>query len=173
MCKEVCLYNKYLIYGQENVFWTCCALSWYWSTFYWMHFQHESHKVKDRIKPSPTAVLKLDWTDGMDEGCKLPSGQMSGNALLVEPEQYRLVLNRWIQFLTHNLSERGFCQLCLLLPSLSTSSLPRCPIISVTHEMLLVAVLRATSYTRLATNTHLASQTFLQLARLQLDSAPT
>ena len=28
------------------------------------------------------------------EGCKLPSGQLSGNALLVQPEQYRLVLNR-------------------------------------------------------------------------------
>ena len=28
------------------------------------------------------------------EGCKLPSGQLSGNVLLVQPEQYRLVLKR-------------------------------------------------------------------------------
>ena len=28
------------------------------------------------------------------EGCKLPSGQLSGNAIVVQPEQYSLVLNR-------------------------------------------------------------------------------
>ena len=28
------------------------------------------------------------------EGCKLPSGQLSGDALLVQPEQYSLVLHR-------------------------------------------------------------------------------
>ena len=28
------------------------------------------------------------------EGCKLPSGQLSGDALLVQPEQYSLVLSR-------------------------------------------------------------------------------
>ena len=28
------------------------------------------------------------------EGCKLPSGQLSGDAILVQPEQYKLVLSR-------------------------------------------------------------------------------
>ena len=31
------------------------------------------------------------------EWCNLPSGQLSGDALLVQPEQYKLVLNRRTQ----------------------------------------------------------------------------
>ena len=43
------------------------------------------------------------------EGYKLPSGQLSGNALLVQPEEYKLVLTRRREVFEHSAGSEELC----------------------------------------------------------------
>ena len=61
------------------------------------------HAVETSISAYPNIRMELvlllstliqRFVLSVPEGCKLPSGQLSGNAILVQAEQFSLVLNR-------------------------------------------------------------------------------